>query len=331
MEIRLFLPKKYPQMNDVYRKNVVFSSSPVKGFYRYKDLFQIYPVPVDAPKPTAQYADHPFIIEYNLGQLDSSDIATISLHQSLLQREILALLTLCAGGYFFSYSNGGQGWYIPMGEGHSDIVSTWGQETYITPCINYTISEFSSSRPYHSIKKVSPNSHYDAFELALPDDIDKLFKAYYALLDKAKKAFQSALLLFHESFNAELRSVSLALLVSCIESLIHFEHSKIKTEHCSECKQPRYQTTKKFKAFMHEYGVIETKENKKYVDALYEARSNILHAGGLFVIDKEGPFLPYDSDPNSTYQQQFSMSVETPSIVRVCLTNWLFSQGENTC
>ena len=43
---------------------VGFSSERVEGCFRYKDLFQIIPVPYNAPKPKVMVADHPFILQF---------------------------------------------------------------------------------------------------------------------------------------------------------------------------------------------------------------------------------------------------------------------------
>ena len=41
---------------------ILFAAVPVEGFCRYRDRFQIIPVPPDAPRPNVLMADHPFII-----------------------------------------------------------------------------------------------------------------------------------------------------------------------------------------------------------------------------------------------------------------------------
>jgi hypothetical protein len=42
---------------------VLFASLPVKGTFRYRDRWQIRPVPDDAPKPSFAMAPHPFVLE----------------------------------------------------------------------------------------------------------------------------------------------------------------------------------------------------------------------------------------------------------------------------
>src|SRR6266404_9902279 len=46
-------------------QTVVFSHHlTVKGAWRYRDVFQILPIPSTAPRPPFSYAGHPFLLEY---------------------------------------------------------------------------------------------------------------------------------------------------------------------------------------------------------------------------------------------------------------------------
>lgn len=45
-------------------RQVYFCMAPVRGWWRYRDRFQILPVPEAAPKADFAYLDHPFLIEF---------------------------------------------------------------------------------------------------------------------------------------------------------------------------------------------------------------------------------------------------------------------------
>jgi len=49
-------------------RQVLFSSLPLTGYWRYGDEWQLMPVPEDAPKPEFLLAEHPFLIEVRGGQ-----------------------------------------------------------------------------------------------------------------------------------------------------------------------------------------------------------------------------------------------------------------------
>src|SRR5262245_23342539 len=44
-------------------REVLFSAAPLEGFWRYRDEWQVRPVPADAPRPPQLVAPHPFILE----------------------------------------------------------------------------------------------------------------------------------------------------------------------------------------------------------------------------------------------------------------------------
>src|SRR5947207_329316 len=41
----------------------VYCDTQIKGCFRYKDLFQVLPMPDEAPEPSFSLSDHPFILE----------------------------------------------------------------------------------------------------------------------------------------------------------------------------------------------------------------------------------------------------------------------------
>ena len=45
------------------RRLVLFSSAPTTGHFRYRDVFQIVPVPPEAPRPKFILGDHPLFLE----------------------------------------------------------------------------------------------------------------------------------------------------------------------------------------------------------------------------------------------------------------------------
>lgn len=96
-----------------YDRRLALSGIPVKGWYRYKDLFQILPVDDDAPQPPAILDHHPFIIEYRF-EIDETpkvnpegkDVPqwVINIDDSLnTLKEILLLLTVFSHDRIFTY------------------------------------------------------------------------------------------------------------------------------------------------------------------------------------------------------------------------------------
>jgi hypothetical protein len=73
------------------RRRVLFTGVPTVGFFRYKDLFQIMPVPPEAPRPKFIIGEHPFFLEF--GVKTSSNFMISNLRQEKVGRELELLVS----------------------------------------------------------------------------------------------------------------------------------------------------------------------------------------------------------------------------------------------
>jgi hypothetical protein len=91
---------------------VLFAIMPVTGVFRYQDVFQVLPVPSDAPRPRMLSADHPFLLQfkYKLSQTTFVGAARRQAHARKLQ---LLLSVLLEGGTQSLKQSGKFHWVIP--------------------------------------------------------------------------------------------------------------------------------------------------------------------------------------------------------------------------
>ena len=157
-------------MTLITNQTIIFSNSPLKGFYKYKDLFQIFP-----PKKQNELFqhDHPLVLEMQFDdeiypirsqnywyrddweeerfefikrrspkrKMDLEDpwvqayqTNTKMLRSSAILNEVLSLLTLFSHYRFFIY-DGKQHWFIHIEPGEKEKKieeSIWGQPIYIS-------------------------------------------------------------------------------------------------------------------------------------------------------------------------------------------------------
>lgn len=160
------------QISPITEQTTIFSNSPLKGFYKYRNLFQIFP-----PKKQNELFqhDHPLVIEIKFQKeiypehsdilwhrdvwekerfeyikrrspkekMDPSDHwvkayqdQTKRLRPSAIFKEVCNLLTLFTCYRFFTY-DGKQSWFIPIrnqpnGKIKISDESIWGQSGYIS-------------------------------------------------------------------------------------------------------------------------------------------------------------------------------------------------------
>ena len=71
-------------MTDEIVRRSLLSHTPLTGWFRYVDLFQLMPAPLGAPRPPSPMGDHPRI---------PPDRETDSWHRDLFERERLKVLS----------------------------------------------------------------------------------------------------------------------------------------------------------------------------------------------------------------------------------------------
>ncbi len=109
---------------------VGFCSTPVMGFYRYRDNFQILPVPNGAPRPDVMMADHPFLIQYKYTW--SPDIPVRHQRRGHQARAYFRLLDLLSGVRIYGGPRSvHHAWIILSAEDPSGLASKWLQLGYI--------------------------------------------------------------------------------------------------------------------------------------------------------------------------------------------------------
>ncbi|MEW5832794.1 MAG: hypothetical protein AB1763_08155 [Campylobacterota bacterium] len=319
-----------------YRKVLVMSDVPIKGTYRFNDLFQILPAEEKAPKPPYVLAHHPCIIEFRF-KIDKTPRQRFDGYKSeqwivnnddarKVLKEILLLMNLFSFHQIFDYFPS-QSWFIPMGNDKIEDAQ-WGQNGYWYDGFESKITTFSDG-DYDPIELIDTNKYLTQYGRVigqgfdLPDRIDMFLKQYFELTDSKRQSFLSACSLFNQGRKlwSEHPSLSFTALVSSLETLIEIDFKKKKVESCKDCGQKKYSLTEKFRDFFGKYG-SPSPEFREYATRIYKQRSKILHTGKLFLGEVEpirfGSWANIDDD-------QFRRNVVTTC--RICMINWLLKQN----
>ncbi len=288
------------------KKYIMFSDLPISGFYKFDDVFQMIPPPDDWPKPRATIGHHPILIEYK------DEIAV----------ELIDLLSVFSNYYFFQYSNN-QAWFIDLANHKND--SVWGQEVYKSDIVNQI--EFESedfSKHEKEIDFIEHNEYFNTYAgrlrtdpINFPESLSDLYRKYLSLDTEKRKAYRNASILFKSGLLLKDERINLSLayvsFISCIETLIYYEHKDEDIERCKHCGQLRYRTTRKFKDFMEKY-ISKDKDFQKYSQDIYNIRSQIIHRGQLLISDEK------------MFELMDSVKIEyLIRLTRITMVNWLVS------
>lgn len=68
-------------------RKLLFSKTPLKGYYRFGDIFQLAPAPESAPRPPDPMADHPLILEFRYDTRIACDREEDFWHRDVWERK----------------------------------------------------------------------------------------------------------------------------------------------------------------------------------------------------------------------------------------------------
>lgn len=338
-------------MTREFGRKYILSTIDIQGYYKFRDVFQIIAVDDSHPKPSTACGHFPLLIEYSV-EIDKEQREQLldnmcvdghrvvremltdgSCHKSKSE-EIMVLLTLFTPSLFFVYNRDMQelSWFCALGSDCQKIC--WGQKFYYQG-EGHAIDLNDFSKPdIKEISRVEASNYYGRLftypgqntageGFSLPDIIDTLFEKYYALEAEGQLAFLQASTLFYQSMRIwfKSRSLTYAALISCLETLIHYEYRGVNYDACPQCKTKQYQVMKKFRDFLNVDHLSPEDSTRKYVKKLYDLRSEILHQGYIFAGDLSVP--GYYS---VTEAEERTLLMKVVSITRRRVLDWLLAQ-----
>jgi hypothetical protein len=302
-------------------RNVVFSRSPLKGLFRYKDIFQIYPC-YFSKAPKFQYAtNQPLVMEYYIEENNSENSNINPLANALTQinkiNRLCQLMTAITNHRIHNSQPAEVLWgkTFPGYENRNHKSENHGYSTPIVGIYSYPgldddldITQFSNPEfpmpmkiPHKNYYFTNPIDSFDK-EILLPETIYRILDKYFALDYETRKIIDSVCLLICNGIEIKERMKSLSFLsfVSSIETLLNFEYRELNNQikyKCNECKSlqksgfscktcgdPTWAISFKFKEFLENY-VSKSSSSRKKFDKIYSIRSKIIHSGALLLGD----------------------------------------------
>ncbi len=299
----------------------IFANNEIDGFFRYRDLFQLVPVPNHAPRPDFLASPHLGIIEVR--ETGSLNAMVRSVRCSATTKRIkLILFWLVPGVQNFEYHNGPPVWVY--GDIVDDqITSELRQEGYafpndvrvdgdytnvdqLTPLQTLPLSEF-----YQRVTGV-----YHDKGLVLPSNLAEIIDAVFGLdAEKFQKLLRACFWLqASRSIHRKAKSASYVALVSAVEAFL----DDLSRSDCPCCGKPQGPgPTAQFRDFIEQYlpGVPQAERS-----AFYDLRSKLTHGSAVLVDDFEiwlGTRRSIDEG---------SKFMRLNQIVRMTILNWLETQ-----
>jgi len=307
-------------------------SKKIEGYYRYKDLFQLLPMPKEYPQTPMRSADHPCLLQFSFTSCPDPSICFKRIDEKS-QQYLRILNVLLKDRIFAKFTRGIRDNWI------QDDKSTvkWGGVGYQTrDGFTVNMKNFSATNNLKPIKTIPAQEYYsNNIQQSLLHGRGSVFDRSVSLVlpDSISNSLDTALNLPEEEFNKFLNACAwydrieefwnISHSSAFISSVIAIEclRDKSKDEHCGECKQIK-NITKNFKEFLSEYVpfIDQVPQVKK---AIYDIRSKLAHGVNLLSQDIE----PWNNTINPKAMSEARVEQALLFIITVTvLRNWLWKR-----
>jgi len=308
---------------------VLFAHVPTTGHFRYRDSFQILPMPAEAPRPEYMLGEHPLLVQFTVPE--SEDFQTNLIRRSRIGREIELLCVALTTTIWRSTSSVVRHhWVMTSSKNPENLKSEFLQEGYIYKGANGKVEKFSETIHIPALTFNATNEYYNRRGIAvdqvldLPTDFTVLLDRFYALPREDPDRFLRASYWFaHAQFVSNIsRSASFTALVSAIEALMPPPDVSLKCVTCNRStgKGPTAQFSDFVSCFAPDPMVSNSDRRK-----LYSLRSALSHGGSLLHSDRTGWMGGMTGKSIDEWEDHQAMW----RIVRVTLVNWLLFKKEN--
>ncbi len=317
-------------------QDIIFCHEKVSGFFRYKDKFQILPVPEGSAMPVLGLKDYPFLIEFSYNA--SSDTMIDWSRRRKEATVYTRILNLLVNQHLrLSRNDGRTHWVMDIDETTNKASYSFKQEGYAPEGMKGKMEEFSDTSKLTEMNKVAFQDYYTktlgitSDPLCIPDNLEESLDVVFNLSERDWDRFFMSCSWYSQSSEVWRESSSSAFisLVTALECLVG-EREKCeccnqelpdKLEFCECCKQPRYQVTKGFKEFLERFvPFIDSFPREK--KALYGIRSKLAHGVDLLQQDLQ----PWSFTMNVKKDEQDMLHRNLHFISGVAVYNWLWSR-----
>jgi hypothetical protein len=293
----------------VIGREIVYTKLPVTSHLRVDDLFQLLPIPDDAPKANSLFADHPAILEVPYLATRAAWLDGARYHRASRELELI-LNILLHGGIRLATRYRGNRWVLiqpsfkPEAHALGYHLSSWTFDSR-----HYSDAMASAAMPlverneYYARATAMPPAVQDA-----PADARALIRTFYGLASKERQTILRAAHWYLHAQEARSSSLSGALvaLICAIECLM--------PPLVSGGKGP----TARFRDFMENMFPTDNEGDLAARKELYNLRSRLSHGDNLLRRDFNAEYFIHPATVAESDQLYYAST-----LARFAIINWL--------
>lgn len=313
---------------------VLFTRIPVAGWFRYRDVFQILPVPAGAPCGNALSGEdpYPFLVQFKFRP--SSSVSMLQGYRQAAEgRKIQLLLNSLLETSVSRLQGFRHHWVLTRIDPKASVMTTeYRQEMYDFPefhklrdCTSFTsvdgIASFTGIEPQEYYTRQIVINDPKRF-LEIPVNLEGLLDRFFSSSVSDQDRFLRACFWFDHARIASTSSDSAAFtaLISAIESLIPDDKA---VGQCPVCQRPMKRgSTRRLADFLDHFAPASPKFQEACAKLYYEFRSRLSHGGGLSFSDRRSFFAGLTPEAI----EERALAREVWQLVRIVLVNWLHSR-----
>ena len=327
-----------------FHRTIVFTKTPLKSYFRYKDLFQIYPADFENMPKSRFQKHHPIVLEYLTDESEERnvpsdfeglrDIYLLLATTLTLEDKILNLLSVISNNLFFRYYDLTGAWGIPIlednpGKKANLWASKWNMALFHWPELpkqliieNFTIRnepEIEYKNHFDYYFKEPSFDLYSNSTITFPDSIHKVLDSYFSKTIELQSILDTALSFSVSAVELMQHKKTLSILASftSIETMVNLEFQDFKPEQCEACGQLKYKVHQKYLDYFLKY-IGSSNHNKQKFSAYYKLRSKIVHTGQR--LKTENIYSEFTKDEE---EKGFLNQVEILQLGKMAIVQWL--------
>jgi hypothetical protein len=276
-------------------RHLLFAAHKLTGTWRYRDAFQLTPVPPDAPQLDCLIGDHPFVLESKV--LCSQDgLVTTRRAGKLLREHELLLAGLLNAGVHELPARPMHGYWVL----DEELKTTYRMPGYFYPLPQSELAfSATTSQPpvLREAEVFGPYSMTAGIPFTIPSNLAETLDAYYALSSKMRQQFLRSCYWVQYAQHAFLHSPSAAFMAIVTAAEVLFP--QFSPEKCATCGQRRFRLRTAFAQFLEQSLTLlsncrigEDRATTTRLKHLYDTRSSITHGSELRGWDTAQQFTP---------------------------------------
>lgn len=316
-------------------QSLCFTYTKISGYFRYKDMFQVLPVPKDAPQPLFSAGDNPFILQF--AYISCSDAMIDNMRRNKQTTIYIRLLNLFSNSRIFSNPRNTAHHWVLNTDDNKELRAEFLQEGYYIKGMGAVVDKYNDLKALSAIQRIEANNYYAKPKarypepFIFPDNLEQSLDIAFDLSQKEWKKFFMACSWYYLSSDIWQGSGSAAFiaLVSGLECLADKpetckECNQVLPEKrgvCPRCSQPVYGITRSFRELLEQYVPFIDKmpAEKKLI---YTVRSQLAHGLDLLHWDLE----PWNFVMSIKAQEQGSLHRALHFITGTAIYNWLWDR-----